>query len=62
MKAADRLSQTLGANITESMGVKRTGGEQASNPFPTGSGGPRWTSVGEVPGRGPHQGRLRHRA
>jgi ParB family chromosome partitioning protein len=43
MKAADRLSQTLGANITESMGARRTGGEQAGNPFPTGSvvhGGP----------------------
>jgi ParB family chromosome partitioning protein len=43
MKAADRLSQTLGANITESMGAKRISGEQTSNPFPTGSvvhGGP----------------------
>jgi ParB family chromosome partitioning protein len=43
MKAADRLSQSLGANISESMGAGRAGGEQASNPFPTGPvvhGGP----------------------
>lgn len=45
MKAADRLSQSLGANISESMGGKRSEAEgaPASNPFPTGAlvhGGP----------------------
>jgi ParB family chromosome partitioning protein len=43
MKAADRLSQALGANIAESMGGRRAGGEPSSQPFPTGQmvhGGP----------------------
>jgi ParB family chromosome partitioning protein len=43
MKAADRLSQSLGANIAESMGAGRVGGEPAGNPFPSGPavhGGP----------------------
>ena len=43
MKAADRLSQSLGANIAESMGAGRAGGEQTGNPFPAGPvvhGGP----------------------
>jgi ParB family chromosome partitioning protein len=43
MKAADRLSQTLGANIAESMGARWTSGEQPNQPFPTGQavhGGP----------------------
>ncbi len=46
MRAADRLSQALGANISESMGARRgdlgAGGALASNPFPAGAvhGGP----------------------
>jgi ParB family chromosome partitioning protein len=45
MKAADRLSQALGANIAESMGARRAGEgpAHASNPFPNGPvvhGGP----------------------
>jgi ParB family chromosome partitioning protein len=42
MKAADRLSQSLGANIAASMGAGRAG-EPAGNPFPSGPvvhGGP----------------------
>lgn len=41
MKAAERLSKSLGSHINESMGAGRAGGgEMASSPFPTGSAGP----------------------